>query len=148
SGSAKSNGGQTWGSQRFAPMRLPDGEHGRTQMSDRRMIHLIALTAALTLAASGALAFDDAQYPNWKGQWMRSTGVQWDVTKPPGRRQQAPLTPEYQAVYEARLAEQETLGGQDYNPQVRCMLDGMPRAMIGYEPIEFIITPAVTYMRL
>ena len=70
-----------------------------------------------------------------------------DPTKPPARGQQAPLTEEYRKVYEARLAEQ-VLGGQDYNPQVRCLPPGLPRAMIGYEPIEFIITPAVTYMRL
>jgi hypothetical protein len=79
---------------------------------------------------------------------MRSTGVQWDVTKRPARAQQAPLTPEYQAIYEARLQEQETLGGQDYNPQVRCKPPGLPRAMIGYEPFELIVTPEITYMRL
>ena len=114
----------------------------------RGLIPAVALVAALNIACGAARAFDDAKYPDWKGQWLRSTGVQWDPSKQPARGQQAPLTPEYRTVYEARLAEQENFGGQDYNPQVRCLLDGMPRAMIGYEPFEFIITPEVTYMRL
>jgi hypothetical protein len=117
-------------------------------MLERRSICAITLAAALTLTIGGARAFDDAKYPNWKGQWMRSIGVQWDVTKRPARAQEAPLTPEYQAIYESRLAEQENLGGQDYNPQVRCKPPGLPRAMIGYEPFELIITPDITYMRL
>jgi hypothetical protein len=95
-----------------------------------------------------AQAWDDAKYPNWRGEWYRTNPAQWDPTKPPARGQQAPLTPEYKAVYEARLAEQEGIGGQDYNPQVRCLPPGMPRAMIGYEPLEFIVTPDATYIWL
>jgi hypothetical protein len=116
------------------------------------MICRISFLAAMLLAAfgatmDGARAWDDAKYPNWRGEWYRSSGAQWDPTKPPARGQQAPLTPEYQAIYEARLAEQVG-GGQDYNPQVRCLPPGMPRAMIGYEPIEFIVTPDITYVWL
>jgi hypothetical protein len=113
-------------------------------MVDRGSLAIFALAAALCVAASGVQAWDDAAYPNWKGQWVRASPVQWDPTKPPARRQQAPLTEEYQAIYESRLAEQEIKRGQDYNPQVRCIPPGMPRAMIAYEPIEFIVTPEVT----
>ena len=116
-------------------------------MTHRHAIALVALLGALGATTFGARAWDDAKYPNWKGEWFRTSPVQWDGTKPPARGQQAPLTPEYRAVYEARLAEQ-VLGGQDYNPQVRCLPPGMPRAMIGYEPVEFIVTPGVTYMWL
>ncbi len=107
---------------------------------------VIALTA-LALTSTAAPAYDDAQYPKLTGQWYRSIPVQWDATKPPGRGQQAPLTPEYQALWEASLAEQR-LGGQDYKPQVRCLPSGMPQMMIGYEPLEFIVTPEVTYVRM
>jgi hypothetical protein len=31
---------------------------------------------------------------------------------------------------------------------VRCVPPGMPRAMIAYEPIEILVTPEITYMRL
>jgi hypothetical protein len=60
---------------------------------------------ALALAATEALAFDETQYPDWSGQWHRprGVGIQWDQTKPLGRGQQAPLTPEYQALFEASI---------------------------------------------
>jgi hypothetical protein len=114
----------------------------------RASIGTVALLMAAAAATTVARAWDDAQYPDWKGEWFRASPVQWDSTRRPGRGQQAPLTPQYQAIYEVRLAEQEKLGGQDYNPQVRCLPPGMPRAMIGYEPLEIIVTPDVTYMRL
>jgi len=110
---------------------------------------VIAIVVGLCAGLSGARANDDAnnpvKYPNWRGQWYRTLGVQWDASKPPGRGQQAPLTPEYQARYETSLAEQRR-GGQDYKPQVKCMPAGMPQMMIAYEPIEIIVTPQATYM--
>jgi len=111
-----------------------------------RSICAVAIAVGLYAATGGAQAFDD-KYPNWKGQWTRAQPVQWDATKPPARGQQAPLTAEYQALYEISLAEQRR-GGQEYKPQVKCMPSGMPQMMIGYEPLEFIITPQVTYMRM
>ena len=39
-------------------------------------IHAVALTAALLMTIGGAQAFDDAMYPDWKGQWSgRGGGV-------------------------------------------------------------------------
>lgn len=109
----------------------------------------MAVVVGLCAALGGAQANDDAgsssKYPNWKGQWYRISPTQWDASKPPGRGQQAPLTPEYQARHEASLAEQRR-GGQDYKPQVKCMRAGMPQMMVGYEPIEIIVTPQTTYM--
>ncbi len=106
-----------------------------------------ALLFALLMSITGARA-EEAKYPNLRGQWVRVGGVQWDLGKPPGRGQKAPLTPEYQRIYESALAEEAATGGQAYNPQVRCIPPGMPRAMIGYEPIETLVTPEITYMRL
>ena len=51
----------------------------------RGLIPAVALVAALSIACGAARAFDDAKYPNWKGQWLRSTGVQWD-SEQAGRR--------------------------------------------------------------
>jgi hypothetical protein len=120
-------------------------------MLDRSSIGTIALATALLMSIVGArpedAKFPDSKYPDLRGQWVRSGPVQWDTTKPPARGQQAPLTAEYQAVYDAALADQAS-GGQNYNPQVRCVPPGMPRAMIGYEPIEILVTPEITYLRL
>jgi hypothetical protein len=96
---------------------------------------------------SNALAFDEAKYPNWKGQWLRSdTGIpRYDPSKPAGRGQQAPLTPEYQAIFEASLADQAA-GGQGVDPASTCIAPGMPRIMNNYEGAEFVITPRTTHV--
>jgi hypothetical protein len=105
------------------------------------------LLAALTLSPAGARAHDETKYPDWKGQWTRGNGpAQWDPGKPAGLRQQPPLTPEYQAIWEANMASQSS-GGESYNPQAVCLPSGMPRMMIAYEPIEIIVTADTTYVR-
>ena len=109
-------------------------------MLDRCLLRLLACSAALFAAVTGARAFDDALYPDLKGGWNRLGGAQWDQTKRPGLPQQAPLTPEYQAVFEANLAE-TAAGGQSYNPQTWCYPGGMPRLLIAYGMLEFLVTP-------
>ena len=105
----------------------------------------IALASAVGMAIAGAAAEEHAKYPDWKGQWIRIGGGQYDPTKPGGVGQKPPLTPEYQAIWEARIAAEAT-GSQNYNPQARCLPGGMPRMMIVYEPMEIVITPEVTYI--
>jgi hypothetical protein len=106
----------------------------------------MALAAVLGIAVQDAKASDNAKYPAIGGTWVRPGAAQWDPTKPAGLKQQAPLTPEYQAVFETNLAI-TAAGGQEYNPQVNCLPAGMPRVMIAYDPLEFIVTPDITYMR-
>ena len=69
----------------------------------------------------------------------------FDQTKPWGRGQQAPLTPEYQAIFEANLKDQAE-GGQGTTPTYTCLSPGMPRATNGYGEIEFVVTPDTTYI--
>lgn len=110
-----------------------------------------ALIVALSAPIAGAQVFDLGKYPNLKGQWTRAIvpgavgQPPHDPSKPPGRGQQAPLTPEYQAVFEANLSDQAA-GGQGNDPTYVCLPNGMPRAMSAYEPIEFIITAEITYV--
>ena len=119
-------------------------------MRDRCSFAAIVLVAALGAATTGAAALEpakhDAKYPDIGGTWVRPGAAQWDPTKPAGLRQQAPLTPEYQTLFENNLNIAKS-GGQEYNPQVNCLPAGMPRVMIAYDPLEFIVTPDVTYMR-
>jgi hypothetical protein len=111
----------------------------------RGSIGALVLAAALSLAGSGARAFDDAKYPDWKGQWIRIGGVQWDMAKLMGRGQNAPLTPEYEAILEASLAEQAQ-GGLGNETMYGCHPPGMPRTMAAVFAMEAIITPATTYI--
>src|SRR5262245_5897248 len=122
---------------------------GEVVRLDRGFVGLAGLVVASALTIGGAVAQTDnsGRYPNWKGQWYRNNPVQWDPTKPQGRAQQPPLTPEYQAVWEKSLARQEAGGGDD-NAVVSCLPPGVPRAMIVYEPMEVIILPETTYMLL
>jgi hypothetical protein len=68
-----------------------------------------------------------------------------DPSRPPGPGQGAPLTPEYQARFEANLVDQAR-GGQSTSATFTCLPNGMPRMMSAYEPIEFVVTPDITYV--
>src|SRR5438874_6261713 len=111
------------------------------------LIGAIAAVTVLCSACSGAQAQDLSKYPDWSGQWKRpaGAGIQWDQTKPIGRGQQAPLTPEYQARYEANLADQAA-GGQGDDTTGQCIPHGMPRVMPIVYPMEIIIMPKTTYI--
>jgi hypothetical protein len=115
----------------------------------RTPLAAIVLLAALG-AASAAPVHAQAAYPDWRGQWLRvgtGQGAPWDPTKPPGLAQQPPLTPEYQALFEANLADQAA-GKQGLDPTYRCIPSGMPRAMIAVQPMEIVVTPEITYVSL
>jgi hypothetical protein len=118
-----------------------------TVMRYRILSGTTVLATALAAAINVATAFDDAAYPDWKGQWVRIGGGSFDPTKPNGRGQEPPLTAEYQAIWEANLAAVKT-GAQSYNPQARCLPGGMPRMMVAFEPMEIIVRPDTTYLHL
>jgi hypothetical protein len=100
-----------------------------------------------------AHAFDDAKYPDLHGQWTRAPvpGAAGQPTYDPGkswgRGQQAPLTAEYQAIFEANLADQAA-GGQGIVPWGSCLANGMPAIMTVFQPMEIVVTPDVTYIMI
>src|SRR5215468_6466425 len=98
------------------PVRPTRQNTGRTFMTCRKTIGVLALTSALLATFSVAQAFDESKYPDWNGQWRRPPGVnnQWDPSKPRGQ-EGAPLTPEFQAIFEANLKDQAE-GGQGTDP--------------------------------
>jgi hypothetical protein len=111
----------------------------------RSLIGALALLAGLNIVVSDALAFDESKYPQWRGQWRRIGGVQWDPSKALGLAEQPPLKPQYQALFESSLADQAA-GGQGNDPTFTCIPPGMPRAMTVVFPMEVIIMPDTTYM--
>ena len=116
-------------------------------MINRGSIGALALAAALLGSIAGTKAHDEAKYPDWSTQWKRTAGTNWDPTMPRGLGQKAPLTPEYQAIYEANLKDQEA-GGQGTDPTFTCIPDGMPRAMNVVFPMEIVILPKTTYIMI
>jgi len=99
-------------------------------MTGRTTIGAIALAISLAGIAA-AQAFDEAKYPDWRGQWTRLpnpkviTNPSWDPNQNEGRAQQPPLTPEYQKIFEASLADQEA-GGAGLDRDLICMTAGTP----------------------
>src|SRR5215831_14413997 len=93
-------------------------------------IRATALAAALLVGTIIAWAQEQSKYPDWSGQWLRGPGmgVGWDPRKPPGLGQQAPLTPESRAIFEANLAD-KAQGGLGGDPTGLCLPHGMPRMM-------------------
>jgi len=116
----------------------------------------IGLVAILGMVG-GVQALDGPKYPDWEGQWrglfspkLSANGPDqafagWDQTKPWGFAQQAPLTPEYQAVLEQSLADQAK-GGLGNFPTTLGRAAGMPNMMMGFNPQEYVITAHTTYI--
>jgi len=111
----------------------------------RSLIGAIAFVLALGTTISGALASDDAKYPDWSGQWRAIGGNRWDDSKPGGLKQNPPYTPEYQKLFEASITGQAA-GGQGNDLRFTCLPAGMPRMMTAIFPFEFVITPKITFI--
>jgi hypothetical protein len=109
-------------------------------MTYRSLLGAVALTA-LSISSAGAQILDYSKYPNLKGQWLPIGGPgRFDISKAWGPEQEAPLTPEYQALFQANLADQAA-GGQGWDRDWVCQSPGMPRVTNGYGQMEFVITP-------
>ena len=113
-----------------------------------RMAVFAAVALAMPTATQG---FDDARYPALTGQWTRATvpgaigQPPFDPSKPPGRGQQPPLTPEYQTKFEATLAERAASSLGDVI-STSCLAPGMPMMMQAYEPMQITVLPESTYI--
>jgi hypothetical protein len=120
-------------------------------MSGKLWFVVVTLAAAMVSTARAEI-FDYSKYPDLKGQWDRFVvpGLpgqpSFDQTRSWGKGQQAPLTPEYEAILEASLADQEKGGLGNSAEHVMCRGAGMPFMMIAFRPLEFVITPATTYV--
>src|SRR5580692_1298399 len=105
---------------------------------------VLLAAAALGIGIAPAAAFDDAKYPPLTGQWTRAivpgaVGLPpFDPAKPPGRGQQAPLTAEYQAKFEAALAERAAAKLENV-VSTSCLAPGMPMMMQGYAPMQITV---------
>jgi hypothetical protein len=104
------------------------------------MRHAIGALGLLALCATTAAFAEEAKYPDLRGQWVRVGVPRWVQAG-----QKAPLTPEYQKVFDANLADMAD-GGQGNVPSWYCVPQGMPMMMNAYDPVEFVVTPDVTYV--
>ena len=106
-------------------------------MIKRGLVGAIAL-AGLLITATGAAAFEDAKYPDLKGQWYRPGGApRFDPTQPRGPKQNPPLTAEYRTLFEASQRDMAE-GGQGNHTIYRCLAWGMPGMMNLYGTMEVV----------
>jgi hypothetical protein len=124
-------------------------------MFHRGSIGVSVIVAALLTTVGDVSAFDQTKYPDLRGEWRRApdTGVRvvqfpgaiFDPSKGWGPAQQAPLVPQYQARFEANLADLMA-GGQGIGETYACVSPGMPRVTNAYGPTEFVVTPNTTHV--
>jgi hypothetical protein len=116
-------------------------------MQGRSLIGAFGVVATLLITTAVAQAFDDTKYPDLSGAWERTGGAapRFDTSKPRGLPQKPPLTAEFQALFEASIADQAT-GGQGDHTVYRCFAWGMPAMMNAYAPLEIVVMPETTYM--
>jgi hypothetical protein len=107
-----------------------------------------AVVASIAMIAAPAFAAD-MKFPDWESQWRNPAADQkggpWDPAKPMGLEQRAPLTPEYQRLFETSLAAQAA-GGHGNDRSGSCALAGMPRMMSLPGAMQILISPDLTYM--
>jgi hypothetical protein len=120
-----------------------------TVMLLRSSIGSLVSVAALLATIAGARALDDTRYPDWRGQWSRINiaggPASFDPAKTVGLGQQAPLTPEYQVILEASVADMAA-GGFGNDRTNSCFSPGMPRIMNVYTAMEILVTPEATHI--
>jgi hypothetical protein len=90
-----------------------------------------------------------AALPDWSGVWgverKPENNFNFDPDTPRGVPVPAPLTPEYQKLYDdARAAEKAGKPGPASSGSCRPL--GMPRSMTSFLPREFVVTPRVVYV--
>jgi hypothetical protein len=121
-------------------------------MHDRGRIAAIAIVTSTLALSVGVCAAEGAKYPDWNGQWQRfavklPTQPSHDQTKPWGLGQEAPLTSEYEAILRESIADQAK-GGLGNFPTTLGRPAGMPHMMMAFQPLEFVVTPDVTYIMI
>jgi hypothetical protein len=106
---------------------------------------VLACTAAMCAGVSAG-AGEAPKYPDWSGRWLRTTSASFDPSRRAGLAQNAPLKPQYEALFRASLNAQAA-GGQGHDPMAHCIPPGMPRMMIVYGlGMQILITPETTFM--
>jgi hypothetical protein len=120
-------------------------------MLHRRAVDVPALAIVLMLTMASAASAQDKTYPSWKGEWgavfprLPGQQLRFDPSKPFAQGQQAPLTEEYQKVYQDNLAEIAKGRQGLFLYHASCMPAGMP-SMMSTGTFEFIVTPDTTYI--
>jgi hypothetical protein len=115
---------------------------GEVAMLRKRLIWLLASIALVAPALAGAAAYKAEPYKphsphDFTGIWQNTGGIGWTPGLPPGAKQNPPLTPEYQKIFDQRLKDAAD-GKPSGDLTANCLPQGMPRIMTMTYPMEII----------
>src|SRR5437588_11335895 len=120
-------------------------------MVGRRTVETLALVAMLMVATASGAQAQEKKYPDWKGEWnvaaprLPGQQLRFDPSKPFGKGQEAPLTPEYQKIHEDNMVEVAQGRQGLFLYHASCLPPGIP-SMMSAGTFEYIITPETTYI--
>jgi hypothetical protein len=103
---------------------------------------IATVLAIFSLTAAPAASTATTTVPDWGGIWLRKGGITWDPTLKPGEIDRPPLTPEFQARYQASL-DAIAAGRPINDPGAACEPPGGIRAMNAVYPIEIFQRPGL-----
>jgi len=125
-------------------------ENGWTMQTRSLRSHWLRCSAR-RMSARRRSKIQSIQTSRASGSELKLRGPQdeprFDPGKPPGRGQEPPLTAEYQAFSRPTCANGEA-GVPGTWPGPSCLPPGMPAQMTAYRPLEFIVLPNITYIRI
>jgi hypothetical protein len=115
-----------------------------------KSIAVAIVVAAASAVAAAAVAAPAAPAGTWApkaykpkskrdftGLWDNPDGIGWDPRFPPGKQQPAPLTPEYQKIFDMHQ-KNAAEGKPSGDMTAACLPQGMPRIMTMTYPMEII----------
>jgi hypothetical protein len=97
-----------------------------------------APAAARVVAGFEPKAYVPKSKRDFTGLWENRGGIGWQQGIPPGKGQNAPLTPEYQKIFEQHQAN-AAMGKPTGDPTAACLPQGMPRIMTMTYPMEIMM---------
>ena len=92
-------------------------------------------------ATWGKVAYKPTSPRDFNGLWLNQGGIGWTPGIPPGVRQNPPLTPEYQKIFDTNVANAR-IGKPTGDITASCLPQGMPRIMTMTYPMEVNMTPS------
>ena len=148
-GKAVDNGNKT----EFGPAPKKDRSGRQVDLDTTHGVQLPARDATKLPTSFEGAAKTQAENPNWGkvaykptsprdfyGIWLSQGGVGWTPGIPPGVGQKAPLSPEYQKIFNTNV-ENARIGKPTGDLTANCLPQGMPRVMTMTYPMEVTMTP-------
>jgi hypothetical protein len=93
----------------------------------------------------GTTLYKPKSHRDFTGIWINQGGIGWTPGIPPGKKQNPPLSPEYQKIFDRHVAN-AAAGKPTGDPTAACFPPGMPRLMTMTYPME--ITMATDHVAI